>query len=75
MKPSIKYSEYISQTKEKINRATQNGLFLKKYPRIRPRTEAEKELLCQAVVYTIAQAKRTGKLRKLEKGYCLSWKN
>lgn len=73
MKSPIAFCTAVARTKRKLNRAMVQGLTLKKPVRTRPRTEEEKVALCRAVVYSVAEAKRSGRLQKTEKGYRLLW--
>ncbi len=73
MKPPILFRTAVTRTKRKLNQAMVQGLTLKKPVRKRPRTEDEKSALCRAVVYSVAEAKRSGRLQKTEKGYRLLW--
>lgn len=75
MKPAIEFAKAIGKTREKVNAAAQNGIILEKSPRVRFRNESEKAALCRSVVFTVEQAKRSGRLHKSGKGYVLSWKN
>jgi len=74
LKPTVSFNQAMEQTKKRITTAVANGIRLQKPIRVRPRSESEKAALCRAVIHTVNEAKRSGLLKKTDKGYVLSWK-
>lgn len=75
MKPKVSFQQTVDQYRKKTNLATLNGVRIEKSVRLKPRNESEKMALCHAVMYTINEAKRSGKLKKTDRGYALSWRD
>ncbi|TWH47986.1 hypothetical protein [Sporomusa sp. KB1] len=74
MKPTVSFNNTMEKYRKKVITATLNGVRLEKTIRVRPRSESEKVALCHAVIHTINEAKRSGRLKKTDRGYALSWK-
>lgn len=74
MKPKVSFNNTMEKYRKKVIAATLNGVRLEKTVRVRPRSESEKVALCHAVIHTINEAKRSGRLQKTNRGYMLSWK-
>ncbi|WP_425059059.1 hypothetical protein SCACP_37110 [Sporomusa carbonis] len=74
MKPKVSFKQAVEKNRQKVISATLNGVRVEKSIRVLPRSEGEKIALCKAVIHTVNEAKRSGKLKKTAKGYTLSWK-
>lgn len=75
MKSKVNFKQAVEKNRQKVISATLNGVRVEKSIRVLPRSEGEKNALCRAVIHTVNEAKKSGRLRKTDKGYALSWKS